>query len=632
MPGLFNLFSRRRTPQSSSAEHASPHTFSATLMEENISSAEPIISKWDINSPQTKLSPLFHDARDEAARFCNAVHDLQRAMVFFSSPDCLESLKTRSASLVRAQTLMQSAMKRLEKEFHQILSANRDHLDPESLSHRSARSSVSDPFPDSEDETRHATDSISEVERASEIAMADLRSIAQTMVSAGYGKECVKIYTLLRKSIVDEGLYRLGFGTLTLSQIQKLDWEVLDLKIRSWLNGSGLAVRILFSGERILCDHVFEGSDPIRESCFAEITKEAAVQFLAFPELVARSKRSPEKLLRILDLYNALWDLWTDIASVFSFESTAAVQSQAMSTFLKLGEAARSTMAEFESAIQKDGSKNSVPGGGVHPLTRYVMNYLSLLADYEPALADIFADFPLQALPQLPESFFNSSPSSSLKIESPMRMTTSSSAISVRVAWLILGLLCKLDLKAEVYRDVALSYLFLANNLHYVVQKVRESGLVQLLGGDWALKHEAKVRHYTASYERLAWARVAAAIPAAETPKAAAEEKVGAFYALFEASVRVQRDWVVADAKMREEVREMVAELLVPAYRAFYEAYRSVFAGGVSGDVAIIRYAPEDVRARVVELFSASGGSGSGSGSDSRCNKSAWLSSSATHG
>lgn len=622
MPSLLSLFSHGRSRPS--PEQVSPQTFSATLMEENITSAEAIISKWDVNSPQSKFTPLFYDSRGEAARFCNAVHDLQRAMVFFSSADCLESPKTRSNSLVRAQTLMQSAMKRLEKEFYQILSANRDRLDPDSLSHRSARSSVSD----SEDEIRHAADSIGELERASEIAMADLRTIAQAMISAGYGKECVKIYNVLRKSIVGEGLYRLGFETLTLSQIQKLDWEVLDLKIRSWLNGSGVAIRILLSGERILCDHIFEGSDPIRESCFAEITKEAAVRFLAFPELVAKSKRSPEKLFRILDLYNALSDLWTDIESVFSFESTAAVRSQALSTLLKLGEAARSTIAEFESAIQKDGSKSPVPGGGVHPLTRYVMNYLSFLADYEPALGDIFTDFTLQTPSPLPEFFFDSPPSSSSKIESP------SSAISVRIAWLILGLLCKLDLKAEVYRDVALSYLFLANNLHYVVMKVRESGLVQLLGGDWVVKHEAKVRHYTASYERLAWTPVAAAIPAAESPEAAAE-KAGVFYSLFEEAVRVQKEWVVADVKMREQVREMVAEFVVPAYRGFYETYRPVFAGGVSGEAAVVRYAPEDVKVKVMELFSGLGGSdsgsGSGSGSDAGSHKSSWWSSSSTH-
>lgn len=455
--------------------------------------------------------------------------------------------------------------------------------------------------------------------------MADLRAISQTMIAAGYGKECVKIYTMMRRSIVDEGLYRLGFEILPLSRIQKLDWDVLELKIRSWVAGAGIAIRTLLSGERMLCDRVFEGSDTIRESCFAEITRESAVHFLAFPELAVRSRKSPpEKLFRILDMYDSISDLWVDIESVFSFESTAGVRSQALSTLLKLGEAARSAIAEFESAIHKDGSKIHVPGGGVHPLTRYVMNYLALLSDYEFALVDIFLDFPIQTPSPMPESFFDSSTVSS---PSSSAFESTPSSVSTRIAWLILVLLCKLDGKAEIFREVSLSYLFLANNLNFILKKVKESKLRVILGEDWVFKHESKVKHYASSYERLGWTNIAAAIPAAESPAAAAE-KIKVFYAAFEEAVGVQREWVVADERMREELRESVAEMIVPAYRAFYETYRPTFASGVllSGDVAVVRYAPEDVRARVMRLFSGAGGSESGSCSRSGSNKSSWWS------
>ena len=73
--------------------------------------------------------------------------------------------------------------------------------------------------------------------------------IAETMILAGCDKECVKIYTVLRKLSVYEGLYSLGFKDLTFSQIQKLDWEVLELKIRTWLAGVGIAVQTLLADE-----------------------------------------------------------------------------------------------------------------------------------------------------------------------------------------------------------------------------------------------------------------------------------------------------------------------------------------------------------------------------------------------
>ncbi|KAI4319836.1 hypothetical protein MLD38_033389 [Melastoma candidum] len=46
-----------------------------------------------------------------------------------------------SPNLVLAQSLMRTAMVRLEGEFYRILSSNRSYLDPESVSSRSNRSS-----------------------------------------------------------------------------------------------------------------------------------------------------------------------------------------------------------------------------------------------------------------------------------------------------------------------------------------------------------------------------------------------------------------------------------------------------------------------------------------------------------
>lgn len=533
-------------------------------MEENVLSAQLIISKWNLSSPLSKDSNLntlyFDNTREEANKFCEAVNDLQRAMLYFSSKDCSESNKSKSSRLVHAQHLMQTAMKRLEKEFYQILSASSSITDPDSA-----------------------------------VAMADLRTIARTMISAGYGRECLKIYVMIRKSIVDENMYKLGLENLTFSQIQKLDWKVLDFKIQTWLSGSGTVIHTLFTGERVLCDHVFDGYDSIREACFAEIAKEAAMHFLLFPELVAKSKKSPEKLFRLLDLFNAVLDLWVDIESVFSFESTGSVRSQASSTFLKLGEAVRFIVSEFETGIQKDGSKNLVPGGRIHPLTRYAMDYLVHLSDYEFALSEIYLDFPIQTSSPVSETLFDTSTNSS-----PSSYDLDSSSVPVRIAWMILVLLCKLDGKAEQYKEAALSYLFLANNLKYVVQRIKESKLRQILGEGWITKHELKVKHYASSCQRLSWARVAALVPVSYLP-----EKVIQFYESFEEAVGVQREWVVEDEGMKEEIKESVVDIILPSYRTFYDAY------SMMNDNMC---APENLRIKLMELFSRSSDCYSGYG------------------
>ncbi|KAA8549717.1 hypothetical protein F0562_001265 [Nyssa sinensis] len=564
--------SRASSPLRSAA--ASPlthhHTFTASMMEENLEIAEAIITKWDVEaSTYSKVASLFAEDRREAKEFLRSVKELQNAMHFFLSEN------SSSEKLIGAQNLMQIAMKRLEKEFYQILSTNRNDLDPESVSSRSsrasARSSTSD-FEDdaSEDELQVAGNSISEVESVSEIAMSDLKAIANCMISSGYGKECVKIYKIIRKSIVDESLYYLGVERLSHAQIQKMDWDVLQLKIKNWLNAAKIAVKTLFHSERILCDHIFSVSEKIKESCFAEISKENGITLFAFPELVAKCKNSPEKMFRILDLYESIADLWAEIESIFSFESTSAVRSQAVASLVKLGEAVRIMLSDFETAIQKDSSKSPVPGGGVHPLTRYVMNYVVFLADYSGILSDIVADWPLSVQSPLPESYF-SSPGSD---DSP------TSPISIRLAWLILVLLCKLDGKAQLYKDVSLSYLFLANNLNYVVSKVGTSNLKLLLGDDWLMKHGTKVRQYAANYERMGWSKVMSSLPenlAANISPEAAKECFKKFNSTFEEAYRKQTSWIITDPKLRDEIKISVAKKLVPLYQEFYEKYGMLF-------------------------------------------------------
>ncbi|CAN1329412.1 Exocyst complex component EXO70H1 [Linum perenne] len=455
---------------------------------------------------------------------------------------------------------MQKAMRRLEKEFYLILRSNREQLDAEL------------------------------------VAISDLKSIADCMIGAGYTKECVKIYQIIRKSIVDEGLYRLGVD-------RKLDSEVLESKIKTWLYAVKVAVKTLFNGERLLCDHVFSSSLPIRESCFVEIVREGALDLFGFAENFTKGKKSLEQMFRTLDIYEAISDLWPEIESIFEFESTAPIRNRAVNSLIKLGEAVRTTLSDLEMSITKDNSKMSVPGGGVHPLTRYVMNYISLLSDYSGVLSDIVADWPLEFSSPLPETYFHS-------------------PTAVRLAWLILVLLCKLDGKAQSYKDVALCYLFLANNLNYVVNKVRSSNLKFHLGDEWIEKHSKKVRQYAANYERVGWDKVISSLNSSPATVHQAAECFRKFNSAFEEAYRKQSSWVVPHSRLRDEIKISVARKIGPAYRSLYERYRTAVVREFGRENGSVRYAPDDLENYWSDLFyGVSSGSDAGS-SVSSCSSS----------
>lgn len=574
------------------------------MVDQIIDAASGMITKWDPGSSTfARVTSLFYENKREAMQFLRCVDDLQKTM------HLLVSENSSSAKLIEAQTLMQVAMKRLQKEFYQILSMNRAHLDPESLSTRSsrtsARSSLSDyddeGSPDQDDnEVRDAGDSIFEVEEASSTAMADLKSIADCMINAGYTKECIKVYKVIRKSIIDEGIYRLGVERVTSSQINKMDWQVIDLKIKNWLEAVKIAMKTLFTGERILCDHVFASSESIRESCFTDISKEGAALLFAFPELVIKVKKAPaEKMFRVLDMYTAIAESWPEIESIFSFESTSALRSKVLTSLIKIGESVRQMILDFETHIQKDSSKTRVPGGGVHHLTIDVMNYLTSLADYSNILGDILADWdpPAKSTSSLLVSYFES-PETTADNESP------APAVTLHVAWLIVSLLCKLDAKAKHYKDAHLAYLFLANNLQHVVAKVRTSNLQFLLGEEWINKNEAKLKQFVASYVRVAWGPVLKSLP--ENPTAVitpgqAKDYFKSFNSSFEHMYKQQSWCVVPYAKLREEIKETIARKLLAAYGRFYETHKVTV--GERNVMLFVRFTPEDVDNYLSDLF-----------------------------
>lgn len=542
-----------------------------------------------------------------ASAFLDAVDELI-ATIKEWSPMARE--KSVGACLIRADDLMQQAMFRLEDEFRSLMEQgaesfelNRSNQATGALSFDSdyENEEIDDGFLQNGAEQipvgQPITDYDIVIDALPSVTINDLHEIAKRMVAAGFGKECSHVFSTCRREFLEESLSRLGLQKLSIDEVQKMPWLELEDEIERWIKAANVALRILFPSERRLCDRVFFGFSSAADLSFMEVCRGSTIQLLNFADAIAIGSRSPERLFKVLDVFETLRDLMPEFDSVFSDQYCLILRNEALTIWKRIGEAIRGIFMELENLIRRDPAKAAVPGGGLHPITRYVMNYLRAACRSRQTLEQVF-DESNGVLPPT-------------KLE---ERGQPSSSLSVQMAWIMELLESNLEMKSKIYRDSALCSIFMMNNGRYIVQKVRDSELGSLLGDDWIRKHNAKVRQYHTNYQRSSWNKVLGALKLdndSMAPNVAAKtmkEKLKLFNLYFEEICKTQSNWVVFDEQLREELRISVSKLLSPAYRNFIGRFQNVPEMGRNAD-RHIKYSQEDLEARINELFEGSSGS-----------------------
>lgn len=584
--------------------------------------AEEIILRWDSTaSEEARDKMIFDSDRLEVDRYLHAVDRIQRSISSISISD----------DQAKVNSTIQIAMARLEDEFRNILLIHTapieaDSLtDPSSSTHSSFAASSSgaatdfedDPYEDKDDDeilqrgdssnsvSYRSTSSIREIDLIPSDAVIDLRSIAERMISAGYLRECIQVYGSVRKSAVDSSFKKLGIEKLSIGDIQRLEWAQLETKIRRWIRAAKVCIRIVFASEKKLCEHIFEGlGTAIDDACFMETVKGPAIQLFNFAEAISISRRSPEKLFKILDLHDALMDLIPDIDAVFESKSSESIRIQAAEILSRLAEAARGILSEFENAVLREPSRVPVPGGTIHPLTRYVMNYISLISDYKQTLNELIVSKPSTG------SRYSGDPTTP---DMEFAEREGKTPLALHLIWIIVILQFNLDGKSKHYKDASLVHLFMMNNVHYIVQKVKGSPeLREMIGDDYLRKMTGKFRLAATNYQRATWVRVLYCLRdeglhvsgsfSSGVSKSALRERFKTFNAMFEEVHRTQATWLVPDSQLREELRISISEKLIPAYRSFLGRFRNHIESGKHPE-NYIKYSVEDLENAVLDFF-----------------------------
>lgn len=555
--------------------------------------------------------PIWADSAD-AASFLDAVDELT-ALTREWSP--MGHDKSVSSCLDRADDLLQQVMFRLEDEFKTLMEQGTGSFDVTRL--RGGESANPPNYSsDSDDEEFDGGGSeipvahpISDYEIVIDALPAgvidDLHEIVKRMVAAGYGKECSHVYSMSRREFLEESFSRLQLQKFSIDEIHKMQWSEIEDEIDKWIKAMNVALRILFPSERRLCDRVFFGFSSASDLSFMEVCRGSTIQLLNFADAVAIGSRAPERLFKVLDVYETIRDLMPEFELIFSDQYCVLLRNEAVTIWKRLGEATRGIFMELENLIRRDPAKAAVPGGGLHPITRYVMNYLRAACRSRITLEQVFEDSlaPLGA--------------SGDYMKGDERGLSTSSSLAVQMAWIMELLESNLEAKSKIYRDSALCSVFMMNNGRYIVQKVKDSELGSLLGDDWIRKHAAKVRQCHVNYQRSSWSKVLGALKIDNTalsPNGASKslkEKLKLFNTYFEETCRAQSSWVIFDDQLRDELRISVAGNLSAAYRSFLGRLQSSPEFGKHAD-RHIKYSVEDLEARISDLFNGNVGSGGG--------------------
>ncbi|CAN6248303.1 unnamed protein product [Urochloa humidicola] len=585
--------------------------------------AEQLIHLWDT----TPEALVFEAPEDDAAHYLAAV---DAAVDHLSSPN--------PAVSGRAGVAVQLAMARLEDELRHLMLRHAVPLDASGLYcslRRLSLGSMDDLDTSSEFEpaTPHSQDGGGgagpDTARSASItgnnpfddqvfdlvrpeAVDELRAIADRMVRAGYGSELAQVYCAIRRDLLDECLNVLGVERLSIDEVQRVEWKHLNDKMKKWVHGVKTVVRSLLTGERRLCDQVLAASDELRDECFVESTKGCIMQIRNFGDAVAVCTRSPEKLSRILDMYEALAEVIPELKELFFGSYGDDVIHDLEGVLERLGDAVKGTLLEFGKVLQQESSRRPMMAGEIHPMTRYVMNYLRLLVVYSDTLDTLLDDSGTGDVEH--NALHNDT-------DEDQEYLKSLTPLGRRMVKLISYLEANLEEKSKLYEDAALQCIFSMNNTLYIVQKVKDSELGRILGDHWIRRRRGKIRQNSKSYLRVSWTRVLSCLRddghgssgsgsfgSSGSSSSRIKEKFKNFNLAFDEIYRSQTLWKVPDPQLREELKISISENVIPAYRAFTGRYGSLVDSGRNSG-KYIKYTPEDLENHLSDLFEGSLGS-----------------------
>ncbi|KAG0482620.1 hypothetical protein HPP92_010704 [Vanilla planifolia] len=324
--------------------------------------------------------------------------------------------------------------------------------------------------------------------------------------------------------------------------------------------------------------------------CFAQISDRIMDVFFRFGEGVTESSPEPQKLFKLLEMSAAAVRLRPAIFLLFD-DAAPDISSRFRELQKLLVQAASRAFSALE--ILTDPSPPP-PDASVPGVVRYIVNFLKCLVSeaYAPAMAHVLRTESLWKAGFLsrPE------PDGSLLREALARVLEALQQI--------------VEAKRDRYRDRVAAQLFAMNSYWYMYMRTRGSELAKIVGEeDMKKEYKAATEEAAYAYQVEAWApvvrllQVEAGRETGEVAWVVARGKFEAFVREMEEGFKRHRlgGYKIPEKDLREQIREAVVGMVVPAYAGFLHTYSVALQGRVFPP-------PDALKEKFGRLFDGGGG------------------------
>lgn len=397
------------------------------------------------------------------------------------------------------------------------------------------------------------------------IFIENLHAIVERLTYSNGLQECLSLYVEVRSSVVRTALQAHDLSYLEMSLSEFDGMQNVEGYIDLWDEHLQFAVRYLFEMEYRLCKGMFEitGSD-VWMDCFPEIVLQSGgfSNFIRFGNTVAEGKREAVKLLKLLDIFAALFRLRPDFNKLFSGKACHEIQSLTRDLLKKIINGACEIFWDLCVQVESKRSSSLPPvDGSVPKLVVYVTEYCNLL------LEDEYRSILVQVL-EIHQGWNNR------KFEDGI--------LSGQIHNMIKTLEINLESWAKTYEDAAVSHLFLMNNSWYLRKNIKGTKLGDLMGDNWLSGHEESAENHAAAYLSESWGKLAALLneedltlyPGGRAIKRElVQKRLEEFNKAFDEMYRKQCNWALSDKGLRMKMSQLIIQSIIPFYKSYIQRY-----------------------------------------------------------